>query len=37
MVLIGRFLLSLYVGRMTVYFSLEDMDWNSTDDRIDRN
>ena len=26
--LIGKFLLSLYVGRMTVYFSLEDMVWN---------
>ena len=26
--LIGKFLLSLYVGRMTVYFSLEDMAWN---------
>lgn len=26
--LMGKFLLSLYVGRMTVYFSLEDMALN---------
>ena len=26
--LIGKFLLSLYVGRMTVYFSLKDMALN---------